>query len=141
VLGKLLSNWSGTARKLVFGFGALVLICAASSYLTLAGLSRIRAALDQMRGEEEGVRLALELASAVRDQYAHQAHAVFTAMPYREAVDQVRERFSREYLVALMREFKGNVSKAAERARVERETLHRLLKKHGVGGHNFRDGD
>ena len=51
------------------------------------------------------------------------------------------ERFSREYLVALMREFKGNVSKAAERAHVERETLHRLLRKHGVRGHDFREDD
>ncbi len=67
--------------------------------------------------------------------------SVFTSLPYREAVEQVRERFSREYLVALMREFKGNVSKAAERAHVERETLHRLLKKHGVRGHDFRDDE
>ena len=76
MLGKFLSNWSGTARKLFYGFGAIVLICAASSYLTLAGLSRIHASLDQMKREEEGVRLALELASAVRDQYAHQAHTI-----------------------------------------------------------------
>jgi transcriptional regulator of acetoin/glycerol metabolism len=40
-----------------------------------------------------------------------------------------------------MREFKGNVTKAAERARVERETLHRLLKKHGIRGHAFREED
>ncbi len=71
-----MSNWSGTARKLFFGFGALVLVCAASSYLTLAGLSRIHTALEEMKSEEEGVRLALELASAVRDQYAHQAHTI-----------------------------------------------------------------
>jgi two-component system NtrC family sensor kinase len=71
-----LSNWSGTARKLFLGFGALVLVCAASSYLTLAGLGRIHAVLDQIEGEEVRVRLALELASAVRDQYAHQAHTI-----------------------------------------------------------------
>ena len=76
MLGAVLSNWSGTARKLFLGFGALVLVCAASSYLTLAGLGRIHAALDQMKDEEERVRLALELASAVRDQYAHQAHTI-----------------------------------------------------------------
>jgi two-component system response regulator AtoC len=62
-------------------------------------------------------------------------------LPYREAVEQVRERFSREYLLSLMREFKGNVTKAAERARVERETLHRLLKKHGIRGHSFREDE
>jgi DNA-binding NtrC family response regulator len=62
-----------------------------------------------------------------------------TALPYRDAVDQVRERFSRDYLVALMREFKGNVTKASERAGMERETLHRLLKKHGVRSYDFRE--
>ncbi len=64
--------------------------------------------------------------------------SAFTSLPYRDALEQVRERFSREYLVGLMREFKGNVTKAAERARMERETLHRLLKKHGVRGTSFR---
>jgi hypothetical protein len=59
VLGAALSNGSGTARKLFLGFGALVLVCAASSYLTIAGLGKIHAAFDQMKGEEERVRLAL----------------------------------------------------------------------------------
>ena len=76
MLRGLLSNWSGTARRLLLGFGALVVIIAASSYLTLAGLSQIHAAMDRMKSEEEGVRLAFELASAVRDQYAHQAHTI-----------------------------------------------------------------
>jgi signal transduction histidine kinase len=70
------STWSGTGRKLVLGFGALVVVLAAASWLTLAGLDRIQGAIDRMKEEEEGVRLALELASAVRDQYAHQAHTI-----------------------------------------------------------------
>src|SRR5690242_973320 len=76
VLRRLLPNWSGTARKLLLGFGALDVICATASYLTLAGLGRIQGSIERMRREEEGVRLALELASAVRDQYAHQAHTI-----------------------------------------------------------------
>ena len=54
-----MQNWSGTARKLAIGFGALVFTIAVASFLTLAGLRR-----------------ALELASAVRDEYAHQAHTI-----------------------------------------------------------------
>ncbi|MBK9036490.1 MAG: sigma-54-dependent Fis family transcriptional regulator [Myxococcales bacterium] len=53
-------------------------------------------------------------------------------LPYREALEAVRERFSRDYLLALLREFDGNVTRAAERAGVERESLHRLLKRYGV---------
>jgi two-component system, NtrC family, sensor kinase len=71
-----LGNWSGTARKLLLGFGALVVTFALASWLALAGLARIHAATARMLDGEEGVRLALELASAVRDQYAHQAHTI-----------------------------------------------------------------
>ena len=64
--------------------------------------------------------------------------AALTTLPYRDAIDQMRDRFSREYFVALMREFKGNVTRAAERAQLERETLHRMLKRYGVRSHEFR---
>ncbi len=62
-------------------------------------------------------------------------------MPYREAVELARDRVSREYLTALMREFGGNVTHAAERAGVERESLHRLLKRHGLRADDFKRHD
>jgi signal transduction histidine kinase len=67
---------SGTARRLALGFGALVLLIAAASAVAIAGSLRIHRGLAEMKGREEGVRLSLELASAVRDQYAHQAHTI-----------------------------------------------------------------
>jgi two-component system response regulator AtoC len=60
------------------------------------------------------------------------------SVPYREAVDRARDQVSRDYLVALMKEFQGNVTRAAERAGVERETLHRLLKKYGLRSDDFK---
>jgi DNA-binding NtrC family response regulator len=45
---------------------------------------------------------------------------------------------SRDYLVALMREFGGNVTRAAERAGVERESLHRLLKRYGIRSDDYK---
>ena len=74
--GGSLSSWSGTGRKLVLGFGTLVLILFVASFFTLAGQRRIHEAMARMQSEEEGVRMALELSSAVRDQYAHQAHTI-----------------------------------------------------------------
>ena len=62
------------------------------------------------------------------------------AMPYREVVEQAQERVSREYLVALLTEFHGNVTRAAARAGLERESLHRLLKKHGLRSDDFKRG-
>jgi signal transduction histidine kinase len=72
----MLTYRSGTARKLLFAFGALVVMFAMTSWLTLAGLGRIRRAMDHTKDDQECIRLTLELASAVRDQYAHQAHTI-----------------------------------------------------------------
>jgi DNA-binding NtrC family response regulator len=62
-------------------------------------------------------------------------------LPYREAVDSARDAVSREYLSALMQEFGGNVTHAAERAGMERESLHRLLKRYGVRSDDFKRTD
>jgi DNA-binding NtrC family response regulator len=61
-----------------------------------------------------------------------------TGMPYRDALDLVRDRFSREYLSALLKETGGNVTRASERAGVERESLHRLLKRFSVRSEDFK---
>ena len=59
-------------------------------------------------------------------------------LPYREVVEQAQDRVSREYLVALLTEFQGNVTRAAARAGIERESLHRLLKRHGLRSDDFK---
>jgi two-component system NtrC family sensor kinase len=66
----------GTSRRLAVGFGVLVLLIGAASAVALAGSARVHEGLHETRRREEGVRLSLELASAVRDQYAHQAHTI-----------------------------------------------------------------
>jgi len=63
---------------------------------------------------------------------------VLAGLPYREALDRGRERVSREYLEALLLQFSGNVTRAAEHAGLERESLHRLLKRHGLRADDFR---
>ena len=52
--------------------------------------------------------------------------------------DLATERVSREYLIGLMTEFVGNVTEAAKRAGMERESLHRLLKRYGVRTEQFK---
>ena len=59
-------------------------------------------------------------------------------LPYKEAVVEARDRTSREYLVALLAEFGGNVTRAAERAGMERESLHRLLRRYGLRSDDFK---
>ena len=65
---------------------------------------------------------------------------VLVKMPYREAIDLAREKVSREYLSALLREFNGNVTRAAERAGMERESLHRLLRRYALHSDDFKPG-
>ena len=54
------------------------------------------------------------------------------SLPLREA----RERFEREYLVAQIDRFSGNVSRTAEFVGMERSALHRKLKSLGIAGSN-----
>jgi DNA-binding NtrC family response regulator len=63
---------------------------------------------------------------------------VLAKMPYREAVDLARDRVSRDYLTVLMREHEGNVTHAAQQAGMERESLHRLLKRYGIRSDDFK---
>jgi two-component system response regulator AtoC len=59
-------------------------------------------------------------------------------LPYREAVEQARERASHDYLAALLRAHDGNVTRAAQDAGMERESLHRLMKRYGLRAEDFR---
>lgn len=58
------------------------------------------------------------------------------AMPLREA----REVFEREYLLAQISRFGGNVSKTADFVGMERSALHRKLKSLGVSGKSASNG-
>ena len=54
------------------------------------------------------------------------------SLPYREAIELLTHQAARAYLTALLETVGGNVSRAAEKAGLARESLHRLLRKHGV---------
>lgn len=50
----------------------------------------------------------------------------------KQAKDEKIQAFEREYLQELLRRHGGNISQAAKAAGVDRKTIHRLLKKHGL---------
>jgi DNA-binding NtrC family response regulator len=62
-------------------------------------------------------------------------------LTYREAMAEVRDRGSRDYLAALLKRFAGNVPKAAAHSGLRRESLHRLLRRYGLRPEDFRDSD
>jgi two-component system NtrC family sensor kinase len=111
----------GTAKRLFVAFTLLVSTFASASYLTLAHVRQIHDGLLQMKDHEEGVRVALELSSAVRDQYAHQAHTIILGddshLPlYTDAEHQVTA------LTALVRKHARRADEQAWVGDIERAT-------------------
>ena len=108
-------GWSGTARRLFVAFAVLIAVYGATSAFALMGLAEIQDGLRQTGREAEGMRLALELASAVRDQYAHQAHTIIIGDLshigfYADAEKRVLD---------LTRQVRGHVEGADEKAWVD----------------------
>ena len=86
---------TGTGRRLLVGFGTLVVLLGVATWQTSRGFTTVRQTCHAMRVEEHKVRIVLQLGSAVRDQYAHQAHTILLGneshVPlYREARARVR---------------------------------------------------
>jgi signal transduction histidine kinase len=65
-----------TTRRLFLAFGALFVLFGGISLAAIAGFNALHDDARRLKERGEGVRAALELASAVRDQYAHQAHVI-----------------------------------------------------------------
>jgi two-component system response regulator HydG len=97
-------------------------------------------AIERALAVSDGPRIELEalpeaVTAAVRPRLVRAGDAHLT---YREVVELSRDRATREYLIAVMTELRGNVTEAARRAGMERESLHRLLKRYGVRSEEFK---
>jgi len=64
--------------------------------------------------------------------------SVLADLPYKDALAVAQRDATIRYLAALLRRCKGNVTRAAEQAGIERESLHRLLGKVGLKASDFR---
>jgi transcriptional regulator with PAS, ATPase and Fis domain len=53
-------------------------------------------------------------------------------LPFKEAKAQLVEGFEREYLTHLLAKHRGNISRAANDAGIDRNYIHRLIKKYGI---------
>jgi transcriptional regulator with GAF, ATPase, and Fis domain len=53
-------------------------------------------------------------------------------MPFKEAKGLLVESFEREYLTHLLAKHRGNISRAAHEAGIDRNYIHRLVKKYGI---------
>ncbi len=53
-------------------------------------------------------------------------------LPFKSAKRKWLESFERKYFTDILQEFNGNISKAARKAGIDRKTVYRILKKHGL---------
>jgi DNA-binding NtrC family response regulator len=96
-------------------------------------------AFDYVAKPLDADEISLVVARAVEHRRARTDGAACAAdADFHGAIAAARDRASRDYLVALMHEFHGNVTAAAHRAGVTRESLHRLLKKYGVHSGDYK---
>jgi len=59
-------------------------------------------------------------------------------LSFKEAKDKMIGLFHNQYIMALLRESGGNISKAAEIAGIQRQYLHRLMKEAGIAAEQFK---
>jgi len=55
-----------------------------------------------------------------------------SSLTFKDAKDQLVKAFERQYLIDLLERHDGNVSKAARAADIDRKSITRLMKKHGI---------
>ena len=53
-------------------------------------------------------------------------------MPFKDAKEKLIEAFERQYLLDLIERHSGNISKAARAADMDRKSIARLMRKHGI---------
>jgi len=65
--------------------------------------------------------------------------ASLSQLPFKDAKDQMIAIFHRQYIDQLLRDNDGNVSRAAQKAGIQRQYLHRLMKEAGIQTDDYKD--
>jgi DNA-binding NtrC family response regulator len=60
-------------------------------------------------------------------------------LSFKEAKEKMIDRFHHQYILSLLRESGGNISKAADMAGIQRQYLHRLMKEAGIKAGQFKE--
>jgi DNA-binding NtrC family response regulator len=59
-------------------------------------------------------------------------------IPYKEAKNKILESFDKEYITALLKETKGNISKSAQIANIDRKNFYKKLNELGIETKDFK---
>jgi DNA-binding NtrC family response regulator len=69
--------------------------------------------------------------------YPHLSEEI-ARLSFKEAKDKMISLFHNQYIMSLLRQSGGNISKAAETAGIQRQYLHRLMKEAGIEADQFK---
>ena len=64
-------------------------------------------------------------------------HSIYT-LPFKEAKEIIIKSFHNKYINWILQQNKGNISKAAEQAELQRQYLHRLIKEENINAEIFK---
>ncbi len=60
-------------------------------------------------------------------------------LPFKEAKETVIKAFHRQYILAALQQNRGNISRAAEQAGLQRQYMHRIMKHEKIDAEKFKD--
>ena len=63
-----------------------------------------------------------------------------SAIPYREAKEDVLAQFNRRYICAALEKTGGNVTQAARSSQIERQSFQQIMRKYDIRSASFREG-
>jgi len=67
------------------------------------------------------------------------AQAADSGIPFPDAKKVVVDEFEKDYIAMVLDKNEGNVSRSAEEAGIDRSSFQRLMRKHGLRSHEFRE--
>jgi DNA-binding NtrC family response regulator len=89
-------------------------------------------ALADIGAEDARTPIPGEAGESVASAGKRQSNPDVLELPFKEAKAQLVEAFERDYLQALLARHHGNISRAASEAGIDRNYIHRLVKKYGL---------
>lgn len=97
----------------------------------------------ELEGDAGAAAIQATVMQAIgRVEAAHRAHARTDdvgTVPYEDYIELARYAATRRYLMALLSHHGGSVTDAARGAKMKRESLHRLLRRHHLIAEDFRE--
>ena len=81
---------------------------------------------------DDGVVRPRDLPDSLGKPGFHEERRLDKNLPYKEAKQRWLEPFEREYLIELLKRNKNNVTYAAQDAGIDRKSIQRMMKKHGI---------